>query len=317
MIYTITPNPALDLGGMVKNLRPNEKAYVLEETRFPGGNALNAARIIHRMGVPVQATGFLGGGIGQEIKSLLAQEGVPQSFIQIKESTRVNVTISNRETRLQTRLSFHGPQIARSEEKKLFEYIDHLEPHSLLLIGGSLPPGLSKTFLSQVIKRAKKRQIPTVVDVPGPLLDAAVQQSPILIKPNLIEFQEWTRRKVQSISKIIPVAQGLTSKVPLICVSSVEDGALLISSKSVHFGRIPKIRIRSTVGAGDSMVGAMCVRLSLHRLPPTEHSPELCKEILQYGLAAACATLSTPGTHLGETKEILRFLPQIIIKQIK
>src|SRR5690242_15734995 len=71
MIYTITPNPALDLGGVVDRLVPNEKSYVQDETRFPGGNAINAARIIKKLGQPVIASGFLGGGTGDEIEKLL------------------------------------------------------------------------------------------------------------------------------------------------------------------------------------------------------------------------------------------------------
>src|SRR4051812_19529252 len=105
MIYSFTPNPALDLGGFVDEIIPNEKAYVDHESRAPGGNAINSARVMKRLGAPVVATGFLGGGIGDELKSLLDREKVNHHFIPIRESTRVNITVSNRKTHLQTRLS--------------------------------------------------------------------------------------------------------------------------------------------------------------------------------------------------------------------
>jgi fructose-1-phosphate kinase PfkB-like protein len=35
-ILTVTPNPALDLGGVVEEIIPNEKNYVEQETRHPG-----------------------------------------------------------------------------------------------------------------------------------------------------------------------------------------------------------------------------------------------------------------------------------------
>jgi len=76
MIITLTPNPALDLGGVVNGIVPNEKNYVLGETRFPGGNAVNVARWLTRLDLPTNATGFLGGGIGSEIKAMLDNDGL-------------------------------------------------------------------------------------------------------------------------------------------------------------------------------------------------------------------------------------------------
>ena len=75
-IYTLTPNPALDLWGHVAQITPNEKNYVFAERRDPGGNGINAARVIHRLGGRVTALGFLGGSVGAEIERLLDHEGV-------------------------------------------------------------------------------------------------------------------------------------------------------------------------------------------------------------------------------------------------
>src|SRR4051794_38506179 len=119
----MTPNPALDLGGTVENLIPNEKAYVHDETRFPGGNAINAARIIKKFGQPVVAGGFLGGAIGQELEALLKREGVSCQFVPIQGCTRVGVTVSNSKTHLQTRLSFPGPKIRPQEAKSLVQWM--------------------------------------------------------------------------------------------------------------------------------------------------------------------------------------------------
>jgi len=93
VVCTITPNPALDLSGIVDSIKPNEKNYIRNEQRYPGGNAINAARILKRLGVPVVASGFLGGSTGNEIFQLLKAEELKQHFIQIKESSRINITV--------------------------------------------------------------------------------------------------------------------------------------------------------------------------------------------------------------------------------
>lgn len=321
MIYTITPNPALDMGGYVKNLIPNEKSYVHQETRFPGGNGINAARIIKKMHQPVIASGFLGGGIGQEIEALLKKERVHCEFIKIQENTRISVTVSDLKTHLQTRFSFPGPTIQPKEIQRLFQWIKRLPPPALLVMGGSVPPGFTSHHLKQILVLAHQHGISTIVDVPGHLLRDLVESRPLLIKPNLVEFQELIGKKVTSIPDVIREAKYLCQNIPFICVSSVENGALLVTQNNVWFGKIPAVKVKTTVGAGDSMVGAMSAQLWKRRklLVPSPSNLEIYKsgeDLLRWGLAAATATLITPGTSLGKYSDMIYFYPKVKIKLV-
>ena len=324
MIYTITPNPCLDLGGTVDKLVPDEKSYVHDEIRSPGGNSINAARIIRRLGVPVKATGFLGGGVAIELKTHLDHEKISHEFIKIKGNTRINMTVSNSQDHRQTRLSFPGPKILPAEREALFNYVSRIDNSSLLIIGGSLPPGFTETHLLRILRIAEKRGIPTIVDVPGHLLKCVLAAFTLLIKPNLVEFQALTGKKVSSLKEVLKLAKNLTQKIPLICVSSVDGGALLATPSASWFGRIPKIKVKSTVGAGDSMVGAMSAYLwresqrTQQPMAKIAHGsdPRFCEELFRYGLAAACGTLSLPGMLLANKKEILRYLPEIEIQRL-
>lgn len=313
MIFTITPNPALDLGGMVENLVPDEKSYIHHETRFPGGNAINAARVIKKFDQPVVAGGFLGGGIGLEIESLLKKEKVSCRFIRIQGSTRVNVTVSNAKTHLQTRLSFPGPTILPTETRALINWVRKLPSPSLIVIGGSLPPGFPVRHLKHLIQVSNKKRNPCIIDVPGSVLRELVNSKPFLIKPNLTEFQELTGKKPSSISDVIREAKKINSKIPFICVSSVEDGALLVTPEKVWFGTIPKVKVKTTVGAGDSMVGAMSARIWNSDQPSFDKGEDL----LRWGLAAATATLTTQGTSLGEYRKIIQYYNKVKIREIR
>jgi 6-phosphofructokinase 2 len=135
-----------------------------------------------------------------------------------------------------------------------------------------------------------------VVDCPGKILQKIIFQRPFFIKPNLVEFQDLIRQRVTSLKSVQNQAQKILDLVPLICVSSVEGGTLMISKDRSYFGRIPPVKIRSTVGAGDSMVGAIVAQL--HR-----NNDDL-GDLLRWGLAAAAATLSVPGTSLGQAAQI-------------
>lgn len=319
-IISITLNPALDLGGLVNELIPNEKNYVHHETRFPGGNGINAARIIHRLGVPVVTTGFLGGGVGSEIEILLDREGLKHDFIKIQNPTRISVTVSNLETHLQTRLSFSGPKITSENWEALKNHIKKYPTNGLAVVGGSLPPGVDGKLFQTLLDRLTSHGISCIVDVPGAILKESLNANPLLMKPNLLEFQELIGRRVSSIQDVASEAQKLLSKIPLLCISSVENGALLVTKTGVWFGRIPNVEVQTTVGAGDSMVGAMAAKLFEWRKSSSEKSfsslgQERGGDLLQWGLAASCATLIVKGTQLGDSKDINRFYPRIEISR--
>ncbi|MDG0818168.1 1-phosphofructokinase family hexose kinase [Bdellovibrio svalbardensis] len=306
-VCTITPNPALDLSGTVRNIKPNEKCYVFDEQRAPGGNSINSARILNRLNIPVIASGFLGGSTGDEIHSLLDREKLRNHFIHISDSTRINVTVSNQHDHKQTRLSFPGPTIRRDEKQQLFELVSKNVNISLLVMGGSLPKGFTPKDLLHIMRLAQSRGIEVIIDSPGEILAQVVSGKPLLIKPNLEEFQTLTKSRVTTISSVIKKAKEKLPMVSLVCVSSVEGGAVLITPESSFFGKIPRIKIRSTVGAGDSMVGAMVAQLY--------QGNTSAEELLKWGLAAAAATLSHPGTSLGRASEMQHFYELIHVER--
>jgi 1-phosphofructokinase family hexose kinase len=313
MIITLTPNPSLDVSGTVSELIPNEKAYVSHEMRFPGGNGVNAARIAHRLGAEVIATGFLGGSAGKEFSELLGKEKIPHHFIEILGHTRSNVTISLEKSHEQTRLSFPGPKINKAEKESLLYFLQRSLPH-LIVVGGSFPEGITPGFLSQLIKRFHETHTPVFVDVPGKILKEIIEARPVFIKPNLTEYQEMTGKKnVKKIKDVLKLARELSHLVPLQCISSVEGGALLVTPKHAWFGTIPKLKVQSTVGAGDSMVGAMA---HVFVKGGNKITPSQCDKMLRTGLAASAATLSNKGLTMGTKASIRNFLPQIKITQL-
>jgi 1-phosphofructokinase family hexose kinase len=322
MIYTITPNPALDLGGKVDKIIADEKNYIYDEIRSAGGNGLNAARIARQLNIKVIATGFIGGATGEEIKNLLDLEKIKHNFVQIKNNTRINLTISNLNTNSQTRLSFPGAVIRREEFRGLKEICNKFLPQSIIVLGGSLPKGVTSKDIGLLVHKFREKGHFCIVDMPGPVMKDIISFCPSFIKPNLYEFQELTCSKVEDICGALPLARQLTEVIPLICVSSLEGGALLVTKKRAWFGKIPKVKVKSSVGAGDSMVGAISAILWKEKVQKT--TPEKIDifldengaKILQWALAAACATLVKPGITMSDRDSILKYYPKINIKQI-
>lgn len=308
LVIAITPSPTLDLGGVVDKLRPNEKSYVHDELKSPGGNAINAARILTRMKIPVLTTGFLGGSIGNEIKYLLNKEGVANRFVGIKGHSRVCVTVTNKADYKQTRLVFPGPLIKKNEKDELLKLIKKQQRMSLLLLGGSIPSGFEIEDAIQMVRIAKKKGADCIVDCPASILAELLDEKLLLIKPNLLEFQELTKSRAKTISEVHKESMKLLDRVKIVCVSSVEGGALITTKQSSFFGTIPDIKIRSTVGAGDSMVGAMVAQIYRQNIS--------ADELLRWGLGAAAATLTQFGTAFGTAKDIRKYYKLTKVKKI-
>lgn len=310
MIYSITFNPSLDLSATVEDLIPNEKSYVEEKVITPGGNGINAGIIAARMGGKVSLGGFLGGNNGESLRELLLKMKMNLSFIKIKNENRMNITIGNKHTHKQTRLSFEGPEILPSEWKKFKKTFESLRPDKdIVILGGSLPPGITIRMIRDLIKLLKRRKIFCMVDLPAKELKSIISSRPDFIKPNLEEFHVLTGSRGKTIREVYNKIQKLQKYIPLICVSSVEGGAMLVQGNEIWFGKTPRIKIRTSVGAGDSMVGAMAYALS-------KHQGVTLQELLRFGLSASSATLTEPGLSLGSSTSIQRYYKKISIRRI-
>lgn len=334
LLLTVTPNPALDLSGVVDRIAPNEKNYVHDEKRDPGGNGINSARLVCRLRSRHRtlATGFLGGSAGEEIRALLNEERVPNDFCPIAAQTRINITVSNRQTHQQTRLAFAGPQVSQTDLARLAAKIRHIANPGILILGGSLPKGLRPSAYAQLAAAAQKRNMGVFLDIPARLIDQTVRalpSRPLFLKPNLAELSEWYGANLEpGDPRVMKAASELAKKVCLVCVSLGDQGALLVtrepgaaSPSMILQGKTPRIRAKGTVGAGDSMVGAIASSLLEAGLYLPSHLSSLSGEgtkkkpelelilghALRIGMAAGAATAETKGTHLAKNRaEILR-----------
>ena len=295
VILAVTPNPTLDVSGEVLEVIPNEKIYVKNENRNPGGGGINVARMLTRLNAPVVASGFFGGGTGDEIKELLDKESILNRLIRIKGHSRTSLTISNRHDHNQTRFSFPGPTVSSAEIDLLLRRVKQTKM-KMLVVGGSLPVGMHAQDILNLCRAASCRSIPFVVDSRPKVLRKVLKAKPILIKPNLLEFQELVGTHAITKAGVYQKAQRLLKYCPFVCVSSVESGALLITRSGTYFGMVPRIEVKSTVGAGDSMVAAMIFQMIQNNFSG--------EDLLRWGLAASAATLQHSGTRLGSQEEI-------------
>ena len=78
MIVTVTMNTALDRILTVPNFQRGQRHRASEKLTFAGGKGIIVARALKRLGVPVVATGLVGGRTGRRILEELSERGGAQ-----------------------------------------------------------------------------------------------------------------------------------------------------------------------------------------------------------------------------------------------
>ena len=92
-----------------------------------------------------------------------------------------------------------------------------------------------------------------------------------------------------------------------VLVSLGGDGALWVSERGAMFTPAVPVRVQSTVGAGDAMVGGVMAGL--------EKTGDV-RRALAYGAAAGCASVMTEGTQLIRPDDFAALLPQVQIQDV-
>ncbi|EOC1313616.1 6-phosphofructokinase II [Cronobacter turicensis] len=291
-IYTLTLAPSLDSATMTPQIYPEGKLRCSSPVFEPGGGGINVARAIVHLGGTATALFPAGGATGEHLVSLLNDENVAVETVSAHDWTRQNLHVHVESSGEQYRFVMPGATITDDEFRQLEEKVLAIESGAILVISGSLPPGVSIEKLQQLIKAALQQGIRLIVDSSGDALAAALEIGDIeLVKPNQKELAALVKRDLTAPDDVRQAAQELvqSGKARRVVVSLGPQGALGVDGQDCVQVVPPPMKSQSTVGAGDSMVGAMTLRLA-------QDAPLL--DMVRYGVAAGSAATINQGTRL-------------------
>ncbi len=298
MIYTVTLNPAIDyVMGLPAPLEPGKTNRSRWEQCQFGGKGINVSLVLQALGLETTALGFVAGFTGEALEQDLQARGLRTRFLSLPRGlTRINVKIKDGR---ETELNGQGCPVSPADLNQLLAQLDELQEGDLLVLSGSVPPGLPSSTYRSIMARVCPKKIPVVVDASGPLLEQTLPMQPFLVKPNLEELAGLAGRFPRDTADLRSMAQTLQTRgARNVLVSLGADGALLLDETGTfHTSRCPKGTVVNTVGAGDSMVAGFLVGY-------LETEDYACA--LRLGTAAGCATAFSPG--LAERAQILSVL---------
>jgi len=295
-IATLSLNPAVDMAYLVRQLVAEDKTQSTS-TRFdPGGNGINVARALIRLGHETSACCILAGEAGVLLQRLLAREDVYPVAIQVPGETRVNCTIQQRRPPVEYKVAGVGPALSADVLKSLTQYFLDRADDGFGVLSGSLPEGSPEDTYAKLCDKLRAQGARAVVDARDSMLRAAIEAKPFMIKPNRYELEILGGKSLSTIETVAEEARKLQQAgVSYICVSLGSEGALLTDNENSYHAPAPKVRVRCTVGAGDAMLAGLIAALAEDRSTA---------EALSLGLACGSAAVTQSGTMLFKPQDL-------------
>jgi 6-phosphofructokinase 2 len=300
-IVTLTMNPAIDRTIMVDHVIPQKKLRTSAPRFEPGGGGVCVARALHRLGGDTLAIFPSGGDAGRLLERLLRDEGVPIHAVPIAGFTRENITVEETATRQEYRFVLPGPRVDPQHAQTCADELFSLAREGEWIVAsGSMPTGVPDDFLARLAVEARARGLKFVVDSTAQPLRRAIEAGVWMCKPNLNELIDLAGRPLDQEADQEAVVRNLIERgrAEIVLASLGAGGAFLAWKDGAARLRTPTVSIRSRVGAGDSTVAGMVLRLA-------EGWPVL--EAARYGIAAGAAAVMTHGSELcrrGDTERL-------------
>ncbi|BAP78395.1 1-phosphofructokinase [Pseudomonas sp. MT-1] len=257
-VLTVTLNPALDLTVQLPSLRLGQVNRSESLQVHAAGKGLNVAQVLADLGHQLTVTGFLGEGNPQAFEQLFAARGFADEFVRVAGDTRSNIKLAEADGQV---TDINGPGLAVSDahRSELLERIKRLAPaHELVVVAGSLPRGVNDEWFVELLRLLKRMGTRVALDTSGAALRAGLATAPWLIKPNEEELAEARGIELAEPEALAREARRLQVEgIEHVVVSQGADGVSWFAPGAGLHAYPPKVRVVSTVGAGDSLLAGM------------------------------------------------------------
>ena len=307
-IAILSLNPAVDMTYEVPHLIADQKAHAVA-TRFdPGGNGINVGRALKRLDTFAHNYCVVAGEIGRLLKHLLRRQLDHVDYEEVEGETRINGTAIEQHPRAQYEISGIGPAIPPKQLDRLSKRFEQQAGKGFGVLTGSTQNGIPPTLYAGLIRRISACGGRAVLDSHDEALRCAIEAQPFLIKPNRYELETLLGRPLKDTEAVATEARALQQRgVNYVCVSLGAEGALLTGPDNSYLAPAPRVTVHSSVGAGDSMVGALVAAFSRGVAP---------QDALRLGVACATGTVTCPGTELFSPDDVQHYFDRVEIHRL-
>ena len=177
-----------------------------------------------------------------------------------------------------------------------------------VILSGSLPKDAPANTYRDWIRVLRQRGIAVFLDADGEALRLGIEAMPTLVKPNREELRRLLGRPLDTLEELTRAGRELIrGGIEMAVISLGGDGALFMSDAGAWLADGLAVDVRSTVGAGDSMVAALA--LSRERGYAVE-------DTIRLAVAASAAKVMCSGSQAPEGNSVKALLGNVVIRKM-
>lgn len=309
MIFTVTLNPALDKTVVIENLRVGCVNRINTIRLDAGGKGINVSKCLEVLGLRSTAAALLGGTAGEQFLALLARTRIDPLVVKIPGETRTNLKVIDPVLHQNTDINEPGPEVTADILLELRNQIAaKICPGDIVILSGSLPKGAAVTTYRDWTAFFRSLGALVYLDADGEALKQGVDAVPYLAKPNNEELSRLAGAPLNRQDELITAGQQLLQKgIHTVVISLGAEGALFLTGKGTYKAHSLNVPVRSTVGAGDSMVAALAYGME-------KKLDEISQ--LKLAIAISAASVMCDGTQAPEAGAIEELYHKVIIEEV-
>ena len=313
MIRVIGANPAMDRISTWPPLRLGAVNRAAAVSVVPGGKGFNVARAALRLGTTATAYGFLGGNVGEALRSMIAADGVIDRHTTVAAGTRVCFVVVEPDAERTTVLNEPGPPVTEAEVGRLLDDIGaDIGPDDLLVISGSLPDSVPASVVGEVLELGRTAGAHTLVDIHSEALRVAFASRPWMLKCNRHELLELLGAPDPDVPMgVVELAAEMRRirehGIEIVVVTMGSEGALLADEDGVVHAIAPRISEVNPTGSGDLFLAGLTVGIEEGRPP---------REAIALGVACGTAGATHLPPELPSDFDRAAWLPRIAVEVV-
>lgn len=310
VITTVCLNPSVDHTVEVEHLETGALNRVISGRYDAGGKGLNVAVSSSALGLDAECVGFMYRESARLFEKRLLKSATAYDFIWCEGRARTNLKIFDRSRGEVTEINEPGIGVQEADLQKMTELVVHRAAHAdFLVLSGSMPPNCPWDYYRTLISRVEGLGCRCILDADGERLKLGIEAKPFLIKPNRYELELLTGRELHGIAEIACAAREVQEQgVEVVAVSMGAEGALIVCGDECLYAKALSVPVRSTVGAGDSMVAGLAAGFLMEADLETA---------FRMGVAAAGAKCMAEGSDTFSRADYKALIKQVEIQNME
>jgi len=263
MILCVGTTPAVQRVMVFPKLVPGAVNRAVTTVDGVAGKSVSVAKVLHALGAPVVAMGFLGGARGAFIRQSLEGQGIELDFVPVEENTRQCTTLIDQSAGSQTELVEEGRPVAPEAYQELMRRIRRrLKRCRAVVMSGTITPGGPASFYLECTRAAQAGGLLSVVDAQGPMLLEALRGRPGLVKPNRTELASTVGRELKNQAGVVAAMRELGELgAQRVVVTAGKGPTLAWEGRRVWRILGPSIAAVNPIGSGDAFAAGLVWRL--------------------------------------------------------